>query len=130
MPEWPGSAFTPGKGQGEGRVSFRKLVSPGGRSGGQMSQGGLQGLPQESGVERQGRGQAQPLGLSDLGRSKNVRIPAAEPSPPICPWACSERRGIQGVRTMEGGKDPLSNRTSLFHCLRIQADLGQILPSH
>lgn len=130
MPEWPGSAFTPGKGQGEGRVSFRKLVSPGGRSGGQTSQGGLQGLPQEGGVERQGSGQAQSLGLSDLGRRKNVRTPAPDPSSPSDPGPCSERRGIQGIRTMEGGKDPLSNRTSLFHCLWIQVDLGQILHNY
>lgn len=53
-----------------------------------MSQGGLQGLSQERGVERQGRGQAQPLGLSDLGRRKNrVRAPAADLSPPSQPWA-------------------------------------------
>lgn len=100
---WDGQAqpLPPGKGSGEGlraEVSFRKLVralgerSPGGRSGAQTSQRGLQGLPQESGVEPQGRGQAQPLGLSDLGRRKN-QVKTASPLPPD-PGLHSERGGI------------------------------------
>lgn len=59
-----------------------------------MSEGSLQGLPQESGVELEGCSQAQPLGFSDLGRRKNhVRPPAANPSPlPSAPGLCLGRR--------------------------------------
>ena len=54
-----------------------------------MSQGSLQGLSQESGVELHSCGQAQLLGLGDLERRKNhVRTPATDPSSPLpCPRA-------------------------------------------
>lgn len=59
-----------------------------------MSQGSLQGLPQESGVEFHSCSQAQPLGLSDLERRKNhVRTSAADPSSPLSrSWALLVRR--------------------------------------
>lgn len=101
---WDGQAnlCPQARGQGEvlrAEVLFRKLArereeggSLGGRSGGQMFQGGLQRLPQESGVECQGGGHAQPLGLSDLGRRQNhVRTAAAHPSPhPSAPGSVHE----------------------------------------
>lgn len=47
-----------------------------------MSQGSLQGLLQESGIELQSCSQAQPLGLTDLERRKNhVWTLAADLSP-------------------------------------------------